>query len=148
MDIAKYKLGESLFQDEPSEMRKEILEANALRVEQQSIRRPFTSGEKELFKHELSELSISLKKEKETAEKQIKEIKDKVKKAEEARMDRVKKLELGYEEALGYAYVFDDQERKKMVFYDRFGNVILERPMLPDERQTSHISLIASGTNG
>lgn len=141
MNKEENNLGEPMFQNEKPEARKELLNANAYGIEEQLVRRAYSKQELDNYKEELSQCSIDFKNKRATAKKQKQEIAETLRIAEEAVRDRVEKIQTGYDESLQQVYLFDDQERKKMVVYDALGNVVSERPLLPRERQTSVVSI-------
>ena len=71
----------NMFQDEPVEARAALLEANAVRTEDEQVKRYFTPAELETMKNELSELSIK----KDDQEVELKEISKKYR-------DKIKEL--------------------------------------------------------
>lgn len=139
---------EKIFQQEHPSQREQVIAANSFAIEQQVVRREFSPEELENYRRELSDLSIDLKNKREAAALRMKEIREEVRLAQEAVNDRVVKLKTRYEENLEKVYLFDDQESRRMRIYNKHGELVNERPLLPAERQTRIVNMPKDGTNG
>lgn len=70
---------------------------------------------------------------------QIKNIKDdyaaKIKAVEDRMIERLEKIKFGKKTLSGYLYGVADHTTKRMMYYDKFGELIESRDLLPDEMQ-------------
>jgi hypothetical protein len=138
---------EVMFSAEKPIDREKLMEASAFKIEEQSVRRAFVKEQMDVFKDELTACSIDLRNKEAAAANTIKALREEIRTAREATQDRVTKLQLGYEEAFEKVYLFDDQENSEISVFDKFGNLIGSRPLLPMEKQTSIVSIGKTGTH-
>lgn len=133
---SKQMEGENLFDDQPVEQRAALLEANAVRVEDESVKRYYTPAELETMKNELSDLSIK-KDDEEEALKAISKIhKDKIKELKAQLKENLTGLRERSYTQREKVYLMDDQKAGLMNYYDSQGIFIRSRKLLPGEKQT------------
>lgn len=139
----------ALFQEiAAGEEREKMLDANALRSEERDVKKPFTEDEKDGMRKELSRDLVELNK--------LNEAFKKAKKAHEEACAPLKtnveamtkSLRAGFIEVKQDVYLYDYQEQGIMATYDRDGNLLETRRLMPEEKQTNVISMARkTGTN-
>jgi hypothetical protein len=139
----------TLFADVPAgAQREEMLDANALRSEKRMIKRPYSEIEKDNMRRELVRDLTQLQK----LDEEFRALKKKYDDEMAPLKTNVKKLttnlRTGYIEVNEDVYLYDYQEAGQMAIYDRNGELIETRRLMPDERQTNIISMNRSGTIG
>jgi len=128
--------GENLFDDQPVEQRAALLEANAVRVENESVKRYFTPTELETMKNELSDLSIQKDDQEEALKAISKTYRDAIKGLRAQLKENLKGLRERSYTQNEKVYLMDDQKAGVMNYYDSQGIFIRSRKLLPGEKQT------------
>lgn len=118
--------------------KKRYLEANADKIkDNQLVRRPLEDGEKETLRYQLQEESIKLSdKEKQYKEVQ-KEWREEINEVKEEVADILSSLKQGFDEVTGTTYDLRDHDEGRVYIFMADGTEIDNRPMLPDERQST-----------
>lgn len=138
---------ENLLINMPADEREERLMTMACKSEYEKVRRPYSEDEKIQMKDFVVDESTTIMKQ--TAEfKEIqKEFSEAIKKHKEGVHDALTTLDRGYTENEEKVFMIDDQEEGMMHTYDKFGEHISSRKLLPNEKQTRVLS-ISTGTEG
>ena len=129
------KIDEKMFKKESKNERIQLLEDNAYKTLEKSYQKPFEKEEIVIFKNSLSEVMIKMK-----------EIEDDFKLIKEAHNLKMKPLKDNIRELLEnikykcrsvneIVYMFDYQDENIMAIYNADGDLIEQRPMLPEEKQ-------------
>lgn len=139
---------EKLFQDEPEINRAQLLRESCMKVEKTSWQRHFTQDELEAFKEEFSQKHIELGE----ADTELKEYKERHKERITPMKDRSSQLldhiKTKKEDHYEDCFAFDDQEAGTVSFYNRKGEKVSERKLMPSEKQTNIFTINKTGTNG
>jgi len=120
-------------QESPEE-RLQLLETNCFKKEVMKIRRPFTEEEIQTFKIEFADKSIVISEKEDLLQEAAAPFKAEIKELQTEAKGIHTRIKRKYEEEEGEVYLFDDQENRKMIYYDRNGIEIQSRPLLPHER--------------
>jgi len=127
----------TMLQDEPGEKRKQILEDSCEQVEQVDYMKQFTLEDIEEMKTRLSDQMVALSK----LEFELKEVKDDFKNRMKPIKDEVTALVENVKHqaraVTETCYKFVDHDNGQVGYYNEDGMLIKERPILPNERQTS-----------
>jgi len=76
-----------------------------------------------------------------------KNFKDEIKVLEFEKQDLVQSIQFESVSERGTLYAMDDQDNGLMGFYDKTGELVFTRPLKPEERQTSILTIKRNGTN-
>ena len=132
---------ERIYENKTQNERLELLNANCLKKEEQSIKVFYSEDDLIEMKSRLSENSI----ERNELENELKELSSSLRLSIKTKTKKIKDLLLGlknkYEYQMQTIFEFDDQENKVMLTYNASGELINSRPLRPNERQTSIINL-------
>lgn len=113
----------------------ENLKADCYKHEMLEYQHELTTEEVEGRKSDLSLAMISL----EEVEFELKEIKeeykDKMTPIKESVTDFLSQIKTGYVSTHGSVYMIDDQANGDMLYYSKFGELVLKRHLHPEERQ-------------
>lgn len=139
---------QNLFQELPAEERAKALADNCFAQEEKIVPRYFSPEQVDGLKNELSTFSIELRDKRIKLDEVSKPIKADIKGLELEVAERVKKLKTRCTEDEETIYMMDDQAAGMMLEYDKFGEFLGSRKLLPSERQTSIVREIGTGTNG
>ena len=120
--------------EETQEERFQLLETNCFKKEVMKIRRPFTEEEIQTFKIEFADKSIVISEKEDLLQEAVAPFKDEIKELQVDAKLIHGHIKRKYEEVEGMVYLFDDQENRKMIYYDHNGMEIQSRPLLPHER--------------
>lgn len=138
----------NLFQDQPPHEREELLKGMVDKTDLQSVRRHYNEEEKSQMKDHLTKETIEML----DSQDEFKEIKKTFNKAIDAHKKQIvmasKDLKRGYSENTETVYGVADHERDMMDFYDSRGEYLNSRRLLPDERQTTMLSMNTGTHNG
>ena len=135
-------LEKQLYHGQPPELVKENLRANSYKVlAEEKYMKPLSDDEVAAHRANVTESYIKIQ----SINEQIKEYSD-LKKAERKPYEEDLKtsayaVKTGQVEVRGDLYMIDDQENRMMCFYDETGRMVNSRPLLPEERQTSFMSI-------
>jgi len=127
---------DELFQDKTPEQRIKMLEANAVRVETENIKRFFTEEELSEMKNNLSDLSIEKNDKEEELKAISKDLREKIKGFSAEIKSTLKNLKNKSYVSTETVYLMDDQEKGIMFTYDQNGLLIGQRKLRPEEKQT------------
>lgn len=135
-----------LGQDYPEAARAQFLENNCDAVEEIGYTRRFTPEEMNQKKEELANASIKINDLEVTKREVIKEMKDKMKTPLEERKQLLQEIKQKSEYVLEECYKFIDQEERVVAFYNKFGELVSSRPIMPQEMQKTIYRSIKTGT--
>lgn len=86
-----------------------------------------------------------------TLSEELKEIsktfKDQIKELDNEKQILVQEIQFESTSERGNLYAMDDQESGMMAFYDKTGALVSSRPLKPEERQTSLLTIKKNGTD-
>lgn len=135
-----------LGQDYPEAARAQFLENNCDAVEEIGYTRRFTPEEMNQKKEELANASIKINDLEVTKREVVKEMKDKMKTPLEERKQLLQEIKQKSEYVLEECYKFIDQEERVVAFYNKFGELVSSRPIMPQEMQKTIYRSIKTGT--
>jgi len=141
--------GEDLFQDTPREERRSMLEANAVEVSTEKVKRHFKEDEIVQMKDEVANISIIRKDKNEEFAKKKKAHTLEVKGYTASIDENLTNIKKGFVEEEKEVFHLADHEAGLMVTYDEFGTFISSRKLRPSERQSKIIDMNQqrTGTN-
>ena len=136
-----------LLKDVPVAQRATLLRDNCYKVlEDESYTRNLSETELAEKKNQLFERVEKI----ENLKAELKEIKrdynERIKSLETDKKELLQVIKFGAERKKGTLYAMDDQDAGIMGLYDEEGNLVMTRPLTPDERQAS-ILTIKTGTD-
>ena len=76
-----------------------------------------------------------------------KTFKDQIKELDNEKQNLIQEIQFESTSEIGNLYSMDDQESGIMGFYDSTGTLISSRPLKPEERQTSLLTIKKNGTD-
>lgn len=118
--------------------KKRYLEANADRVrEGRTVPRPLDDGEKARLRFDLQNVSIELSNIQKEYKEVQKEFREKINDMKESVESILSQLKQGFEEVTGTTYEIRDYEGERVYEILEDGTQVDNRPMLPDERQST-----------
>lgn len=123
-----------ILEDVPLMDRENQLADSATRTEELEFRREFTHEERDQMAHDFSEKFAKHQRLCLQVKEQIKALKGQISDSNEEIYSISGRIQNGYEEVEETVYLQDDQEKNRMYYYDRFGTLIKERALRPDER--------------
>lgn len=138
---------EDFYQEVPKEQRAEMLQNIAVKSEYQKVKRPYSEHEKLRLKDEVVNESTIIMEQKDEMAKIVKEFKTAIKAATSAVKDSLLNIKRGYSENEELVFLVDDQEGGKMHTVDADGVILSTRPLFPNERQTTILTMPKTGTN-
>lgn len=138
----------SLFQEHPESQRAQMLADNADAIESISYTKRFTHEELTDFKHLLSEIAIELDAI-EFEKKQIMDkLKTKLKPISEAHKDLLNKIRNKAELIEESCYKMVDEQNDQVGYYNEAGELVYQRPIMPNEKQKTIFSINRNAANG
>ena len=127
--------------------RQQMLLDNADGVEEISFKRMLTPEQIADLKDELSEQCIQLKDTKADKKAHNAMYNERIKKLE-TKSDRLTdKIREGADSVMEQCYKMIDREEGMVGYYDKYGILVLQRPMKREERQTTIMQFNRTGTN-
>jgi hypothetical protein len=124
-----------LYQDYSMKDRERLLSNMAAKKENRSYSRSLTQEEIDREKDQYASRAIELEDAIETAKAEAKSAKAQIEALKKIMEEKINKIRNGKEEAVGVLYGIPDQHNGKMLFYDKYGELINTRDLTPDERQ-------------
>lgn len=131
------EIKEKLFMDEPEESREQLLDDNAIRVQEEEYNMPLTAAEKKMKSKQLLELTIKMRKLAAERKQLLHELKEKKDDCESKRDVLIDELQQGGRWVKGKVYILADREKKMVGKYDKFGNLLEKRKMQKEDMQIS-----------
>ncbi len=119
----------------------QMLKDNAVRTEEQMVKRFFTEEELSDMRIELTEASIERHDQQEKLKEVSKDAKDSIKGLTATVNTNLKHLKNKYVSQMEEVYLLDDQENGVMYTYSATGDIIESRKLLPKEKQTRIINI-------
>jgi len=137
-----------LLQNETQSERKIVLRDTCLKMEEFTYSKQFTQEELTHKKDELSQQDIKLEKLEQEKKEVVADFAARIKAVKEDRLQTLNQVLTGAEEVTEQVYLLDDQEEKKIGYYNADGLLVYERPLMPDERQLRIVDKVQlTGTN-
>lgn len=141
-------MDKQILQTENAENRKQILKDTCLKTEEFTYSKHYTDEELVLKKDELSQLDIKLDRIELEKKEVIADFNARIKALKEERQKTLDGVRTGAEEVTEIVYLLDDQEERRIGYYNSNGQRVYERPMLKEERQLRIVDKeILTGTN-
>jgi hypothetical protein len=139
---------QSPFKNLPPAERLNMLRDNAYAIKEgEMYQKPLSEEEKHEYQKKLLETTLSIQKDSEKLKEIRKEYKERIKKNETLRNESAQAVQFGSVLKNGTVYLMDDQEGGMMEMYAEDGTPLGKRPLLPDERQLSFMSVKRTGTH-
>jgi len=137
-----------LGQDQPEEKRWAFLQDNADAIEEVGYTHRFTPDELAQKKEQLAETSIKINDIEVEKKEQMDEYKEQLKPLNETKMELLDNIKKGShfvpnEECAKILY----HEEKMVGYYNKLGELVYSRPIMPQEMQKTIFSLRKTGTN-
>lgn len=124
-----------LYQDYSMKDREKLLSNIASKKENSSYSRSLTPEEIDREKDQYASKAIQLEDAIEEAKNAAKAAKTTIDSLKKLMEEKISKIRNGKEEAVGTLYGIPNQIDGKMLFYDKYGELIKTRDLTPDERQ-------------
>ncbi len=137
---------QQMFTGDTPEKRRQMLYDNCEKVEELEYRREFDNEELAELKEHLSKFLIQLKKLEEELAEEKKSFKERMDPLKQTVNETLNKIRDGSELIKQVCYKFMDWDQKQIGYYNDQGELVMERPMLKTERQSS-IFTLKDGTN-
>lgn len=132
---------QKMFANDSPEKRRQMLYDNCEKIEELEYRREFDNEELAELKDNLSQFLIQLN----TLEEELEEIKndykEKTKPLKQTIKETMNKVRDGSELIKQQCYKFMDWDQKQVGYYNDDGELVMERPMMKSERQSSIFTL-------
>jgi hypothetical protein len=128
-------MDKKVLQTESASERKRILQDTCVRAEEFTYSKQFTPEELTHKKDELAQQDIKLERLEVEKKEVTTDYNTRIKVLKEDRSKTLNGVRTGVEEVTEQVYLLDDQESKKMGYYNSKGELVYERPMMPEERQ-------------
>jgi ribonucleotide reductase alpha subunit len=139
---------QSPFKNMPPAERSKMLHDNAYAVKEgEMYQKPLNEEEKLEYQKMLVDTTISIQRDDEKLKEIRKEYKTRIKDNEKLRNEAAQAVQYGSITTTGTVYMMDDQEAGMMEIYAEDGTLVNKRPLLPDERQLSFMSVNRTGTH-
>ncbi len=119
----------------------QMLKDNAVRTEEQMVKRFFTEEELSDMRIELTEASIERHDQQEKLKEVSKDAKDSIKGLTATVNTNLKHLKNKFVSQMEEVYLLDDQDAGIMYTYSTTGDIIESRKLLPKEKQTRIINI-------
>lgn len=131
-----------------SREREELLKSYAMKIEvDQDYEKPLSDEQISAAKERYTEESIKRDIKVEKFNEIKSEHNDELKKMNVQLQKNLHIVRTGTEQKKGTLFYIDDQDNKRMYIYNQEGELILDRPLKPEEKQT-HMRSLSTGTNG
>ncbi len=131
------EIKEKLFMDEPEESREQLLEDNAIRVQEEEYNMPLTGAEKKMKSKQLLDLTIQLRRMAAERKQLLHELKEERDSVEAKRDVLIDELQQNGRYVKGKVYIIADREKKMVGKYDKLGNLLEKRKMQKQDMQLS-----------
>lgn len=115
----------------------QLLKDNAVRVEEMTYSKSFSEEQLIEKKDALARQDIELFKLEEQKKEMTADFNQKIKNVKTSRNRNLNEIRTGVEEVTEDVYLLDDQEERKMNYYNDEGDLIFSRPLKQEERQLS-----------
>lgn len=122
-----------LYPDLPLKEREERLALEAKKKEMRNYKRTMQPSEIDAERGKFSADAIEKKKLEKQLENIVKELKGKISSIAACMDERLEKIDTGKTEISGYLYGLPDFSNKRMMWRDKFGELVDSRDLLPDE---------------
>jgi chromosome segregation ATPase len=132
---------QKMFAGDSPEKRRQMLYDNCEKIEELEYRREFDSEELAELKDHLSRFLIQLNTLEEELEEIKNEYKEKTKPLKQTIKETMNKVRDGSELVKQQCYKFMDWDEKQVGFYNDDGELVMERPMMKSERQSTIFTL-------
>jgi hypothetical protein len=129
------KMKNYLGQEIPVGERAQFLQDNCDAVEEQGYTRRFTTDELNERKERLADTSIHISDIETEKKEAMQEFKERLKPFEEEKMLLIKELKEKSEFVRESCYKFIDQESRTVAYYNKLGELVSSRPVMPQEMQ-------------
>ena len=137
-----------MFSEYPEHEREKHLRDNAEAVVEKTVRKIFTKEEIDGLNSNFASLTRSVKAKKDELKSIVTEAKAAIKLVQMEADYTLERASRGYDESVQDCYAFPNVEDGKMEFYDKFGEFVDSRRMLPEEKaQTKMIFKNAANGN-
>lgn len=123
--------------DEPEESREQLLDDNAIRVQEEEYNMPLTSAEKKQKSKELLDITIKMRRLAAERKQLMHELREKKNSYDETRDKLIDELQNNGRYVKGKVYIIADREKKMVGKYDKFGNLLEKRKMQKEDMQLS-----------
>ncbi len=130
-----------MFSNDSPEKRRQMLYDNCEKIEELEYRKEFDSEELAELKDHLSNFLIQLSNLEEELEEIKTEYKEKIKPLKQTIKETMNKVRDGSELVKQQCYKFMDWDEKQVGFYNEEGELVMERPMMKSERQSTIFTL-------
>lgn len=124
-----------LYQDYSMKDREKMLSNLSSKKENSSYSRSLTQEEIDREKDQYASKAIQLEDEIESAQNAAKLAKTTIDALKKIMQEKISKIRTGKEDAVGTLYGLANHPDGKMMFYDKYGELIKTRDLTPDERQ-------------
>lgn len=124
-----------ILKDETRSSRQLILTDSCVRKEEFTYPKHFESDELAFKKDELTQVCLKLGKLVEEKKTVSKEFNTNIKIAKVEQAGILNSLRTGMEEVTEEVFLLDDQDSGKMGYYNKEGELVYERPLMPEEKQ-------------
>lgn len=131
------EIKEKLFMDEPEESREQLLDDNAIRVQEEEYNMPLTAAEKKQKSKELLDITIKMRRLAAERKQLMHELREKKNSYDEQRDKIIDELQNNGRYVKGKVYIIADREKKMVGKYDKFGNLLEKRKMQKEDMQLS-----------
>lgn len=115
----------------------QLLKDNAVRTEEMTYSKSFSEEQLIEKKDALARQDIELFKLEEQKKEMTADFNQKIKNVKTSRNRNLNEIRTGVEEVTEDVYLIDDQEERKMNYYNDEGDLIFSRPLKQEERQLS-----------
>lgn len=131
------EIKEKLFMDEPEESREQLLDDNAIRVQEEEYNMPLTAAEKKQKSKELLDITIKMRRLAAERKQLMHDLREKKNSYDEQRDKIIDELQNNGRYVKGKVYIIADREKKMVGKYDKFGNLLEKRKMQKEDMQLS-----------
>lgn len=123
--------------DEPEESREQLLDDNAIRVQEEEYNMPLTAAEKKQKSKELLDITIKMRRLAAERKQLMHDLREKKNSYDEQRDKIIDELQNNGRYVKGKVYIIADREKKMVGKYDKFGNLLEKRKMQKEDMQLS-----------
>jgi len=134
-------MDKQMLQKEPVENREQILRDSCEKIEELQYHKQFTIEQLQEKKEKLSQQMVDLTNLENELELIKKDFKEKIKPIKQTISVLIEQINHQTEMVKEECFKFIDHDEKEVGFYNARGELVKQRPMLPDERQTSIFSI-------
>ena len=135
----------TIYQDMPLNEREEQLQKMAAKTEKRTYRRTLQQSEVDAERNKYTSNAIDLQVMEEELENLKKDYTAKIKAHEAMMKERLDKIKNGKEDISGNLYGLPNYQNSRMMFYDKYGELIDSRDLLPEEIQTKMQFTLGAG---